>query len=1623
MTDCGATDTITTVTDSPPPQPPPIDDLDVLEQLAEGARLQDSIFENSVNESSFLDTEAEANSQSCSCFAIWTPPPSAIKDQTFDESSIDDALKNVKNSTVKARMKQVLLKSIHVVSTNSFDVGLIPNAEFPIDTVEGAQPFATKAFRQNAKHAKEMENQVKIWLDSGFCRESNSNWAAGSFLVPKADGRWRFVVDYRQLNKRTIKMRAPLPRIDDILKTFKGCKVFSCLDMRQGYFHVKIRESDIEKTAFVTPRGQYEMLRMNFGYSNAPPFFQQLMERLLKGIEGVTVYLDDILIATKDEKSHQKALSRVIEVFSRNNMKLNLSKCLLFQRDLKYLGHIISDQGVAANPEYIKKILSLRRPRTRKEVQRFLGAVNWLSKFIPNLASYTARLNKLKRKEGKSGKYITKVEWNSDLENDFNAIHELVANTEILSHPDLDKQFIVRTDASDVALGAVLLQEHKGELKPIEFLSKQFDDTQKNWHASDKELFGCIYAIKRWRHYLISAPFLLDTDHKNLCKLFNEPSTRGESRKERWAATLMEYQFVASHIRGVDNVIADFLSRDGAQLLHIPPKPYASTKQKIAKSEQLMQLIHLVDTVKPSQSKLNNTDTGNVFGITHFAMHGTADNCPNAPTGHTGANTDVSMSDRKMHSGSDGTLPLYSLAREPRSGLTTPRAQPHRDEVQSSQECEHKCFLMRGPVARLVTRSEDYMRQLPIKDVCFESNGACVKPKHRVFTSKRCEQRKSAQREAEATETVYVMSTKCNPELRLDQAEYWVRWRQQKDQKPCSTERGIGTMQQRVPKRVRSCMDIDISEPNDGALAGGSNPSTFVVTRSQTKALREKKAREKESATKPTADEATNTSRKKKSKKKKVSPSAPKTKRRKTNPSKAPKRRREPIRYESDHSEESDDEHNANVSGAQIYRDEINNAFKSISFEGEELGDIFEPKKFREMLEKDTLYTAAVAAIGGDHSKLQSSTKGGENDYYTLISDIAQKRLTIETESRSLFYEDRLYVPAELRPRLLRSFHSHVLNFHQGASAMYANMKRQFYWPKLKDNIRNFVAMCDICSVVKKGRHEATGIIQRYYATEPFQILHMDLVGELPCTVRGNKYVLTLMDRFSHFVIAVPIPDKTANTVMRALLNHWIFVFGRPQKIVTDNGSEFKNSTMRQMCTQLSIEHRFTSTYHPQCNGQLERWHRYFKQQLALHAYNLFKSIKRERSKFLNTSKWDEFVSSICAAYNSTPIEAFKLKLTPYEIIFGHNMPTPFSKVTQELGMTRTWLGGSDVEDWVTNLAQNLKSVKAGAAVLQEIYNKQRDKYHNAKRYPSPWAIGDHVFLFVGDQKAELGHKLTPNYTGPWRIMDYNNMVNVRIQNCKDTTLVKNVHVGKLKRAIPELTPKSVPSKVDKQILTDSQRRFETDLAALKSYAGQCKYTEEARTRDADPTTWHRTPPVLAEWFASQIRPTDAIICDLFAGGGEITQHLAMSTQLPTASQDSKRRRFSKIYALERNPHRVRMGRKVCSKAKWFCADLFTRGGLKTLDTLPKADLVVSNPPFKHVAAALFLALRVLTKKSHGRIVMLLPKTTFDPPSSKKQQKTREIFESLGFKITHEYGAGQGHEQASRIRRLNIRVN
>jgi transposase InsO family protein len=404
-----------------------------------------------------------------------------------------------------------------------------------------------------------IKKKVEEMLKEGIIRHSTSEFNSPLWAVPKgsATGKeqdYRVVVDYRELNKRTVTEKYPLPRLEEMLDRMTGAAVFSTLDLKSGYHQILMDERDIPKTAFTFERGHYEFVRMPFGLKNAPITFQRIMDEFLTGLEpgSVQIYMDDIIVFSPDVTTHVKQLERVIERVKEFGFKISADKTVLLQPRVKFMGHIVSKNGVEPDPEKVEAIGKLRVPETVKEVRSLLGALGYYRKFIKNFAEITEPLTALTRK---NCQFCVDERVRKSVEQGKQAL----SGAPVLTFPDLEKPFVITTDASQVALGAVLSQEKGGEDKPVAFASRKLTDPETRYSAIERELLGIVWAIEQFRPYVYGTEFLLRTDHMPLLWLHTLKET--SSRVSKWKEKLAGYNFKVAHVKGRDNVIADLLSR------------------------------------------------------------------------------------------------------------------------------------------------------------------------------------------------------------------------------------------------------------------------------------------------------------------------------------------------------------------------------------------------------------------------------------------------------------------------------------------------------------------------------------------------------------------------------------------------------------------------------------------------------------------------------------------------------------------------------------------------------------------------------------------------------------------------------------------------------------------------------------------------------------------------------------------------------------------------------------------------------------------------------------------------------------------------------------------------------
>ncbi|GJU35713.1 putative reverse transcriptase domain-containing protein [Tanacetum coccineum] len=395
----------------------------------------------------------------------------------------------------------------------------IREIEFRIELIPGATPVAKSPYRLAPSELEELSGQLKELQDKGFIRPSSSPWGAPVLFVKKKDGSFRMCIDYRELNKLTVKNRYPLPRIDDLFDQLQGSQFFSKIDLRSGYHQLRVHEDDIPKTAFRTRYGHFEFTVMPFGLTNAPTIFMDLMNRVCRPYldKFVIVFIDDILIYSKT----QEHLRLVLELLKKEKLYAKFSKREFWLREVQFLRHVINGNGIHVDPCKFKAVKNWKAPRTPTEVRYFLGLAGYYRRFIDNFSKIAKSLTILTQ--------MSKTfNWGEEQELAFQTLKDKLCNAPVLALPDGPEDFVLKIH-------------------------------EKNYTTHDLELGAVMFALKIWRHYLYGTKSVIYTDHKSLQHIFSQKELN--MRQRRWIELFSDYDCEICYHPGKANVVADALSR------------------------------------------------------------------------------------------------------------------------------------------------------------------------------------------------------------------------------------------------------------------------------------------------------------------------------------------------------------------------------------------------------------------------------------------------------------------------------------------------------------------------------------------------------------------------------------------------------------------------------------------------------------------------------------------------------------------------------------------------------------------------------------------------------------------------------------------------------------------------------------------------------------------------------------------------------------------------------------------------------------------------------------------------------------------------------------------------------
>lgn len=472
-----------------------------------------------------------------------------------DNFEIDQALRT---EHMNAEEKSTMIKLCKEYSDIFFKPGdkltFTSKVKHEIKTTDEI-PVHVKTYRYPYIHKEEVQRQINDMLDKGIIRPSSSPWSSPIWIVPKkldASGqqKWRIVTDFRKLNEKTISDRYPIPNISDILDRLGRAQYFTTLDLASGFHQIEMAKNSIEKTAFTVNNGHYEYTRMPFGLRNSPSTFQRVMDEVLKDLQNkiCMVFMDDIIIFSVGLQEHAQNLKLVFSKLREANLKIQLDKCEFLRKEVEFLGHIVTPEGIRPNKKKIEAIKNFPIPKTAREIKSFLGLLGYYRRFIKNFAKLTKPLTKcLKKNE--------KIEHTQEFLDCVNLCKNVLISEPVLAYPDFEKDFELTTDASGFAIGAILSQNNH----PICYASRTLNPAEINYSTIEKELLAIVWSCKYFRPYLFGRKFTIYTDHKPLQWLFSlkEPS----SRLVRWRLKLEEFDYSIKYKNGKTNQAADALSR------------------------------------------------------------------------------------------------------------------------------------------------------------------------------------------------------------------------------------------------------------------------------------------------------------------------------------------------------------------------------------------------------------------------------------------------------------------------------------------------------------------------------------------------------------------------------------------------------------------------------------------------------------------------------------------------------------------------------------------------------------------------------------------------------------------------------------------------------------------------------------------------------------------------------------------------------------------------------------------------------------------------------------------------------------------------------------------------------
>jgi len=1107
-------------------------------------------------------------------------------------------------------------------------------------------PVAKPPYRQGEEKTKEIRKMVQDMLRDGVASPSESPWSAPCMLIPKRDGSSRFVIDYRALNRQTVLRNFPMPHMSDAIRLLRGMSYFSVFDARSGYWQLPLDKSTKHKTAFVTSDGLYEFNCLSFGLKNGPSEYSAFLSQVLGSMRygNAMAYLDDTIVYSKTFEDHLKHLEELFERFRKARITLKASKCQVAMEEVEYLGLLCSKRGVRINPKRIEAVLKIVPPRNIRGVRQFLGLSNYYRKFLERYAELVHPIQLLTSPKNR-------FEWTEQCQKAFETIKEALTSAPILIHPDLEKRFSLKTDASQYAVGAVLSQMVKlasvskskssDEMAEavVEYFSKSLKGAQLNWTATERECYGILLAVRHFREFLYK-PFTLETDHKALLHMFTRPFA--DNRKvSRWAVEISQYPCEFKFKQGESNTDADALSR-------------------------------LIDPFRQGLVSPLGLDID--------------DNCENmevykAVLPLLSHHKDSRVYEPFRGSGRSGRLLVewgFTKVIHPMTNFlnASQRLQPGDYDVVISHPPRS---LLRRIFAILTSLKKPFCLWCPAGVLTREY---CPRD-HVQVVIVRGEYRYDGYKKPSRTRSI------------------WVCWRMNLKSQLAFTDLS------KVQGGDSPLSVVDSKVESKGATSSG------VETRG-----RVRKSPKQRSVT-------TTTIRRMEGRSFEVTPRV------------LPEVFVRSLDSWRVISKESVVANVPDIRAISLREKEKRSDERATLLDWETEPSMTRLASAQEQDEglKDILLRLRTQAKASQGTQLLQVPRG-TGYYFEDANGFLRWTPTVDDFEVNGDLEEKLplVIPKSLRKRLLFFYHNSLWAMHMGWQKGAKLLQQKYYWFGMRNQMKNHVNLCLQCRQAKSTRPRRQGLTKLFFRTGPFEVLHVDFVGQFGDDKGGFNYIFTVIDSFSRWVHLIPVKDEKALTAAKALVRHVITVHGCPLRIVSDKGASFVAKLWQKLGEVLEIKMTLASPRHPQSNGSAERVHR------------TLNSVIRATCK--PNDSWSAMIPFVEWAYRTMPLAG--VGLSPFQILYGRDpvMPTDLQFASRTRIPPGEAPSVTEINDYVERAMAQIKLARQAVRQADLEQKRKAKRRRDIGRKHVTFDIGDRVLVYMPKAIEGVPQRRVLQWTG-----------------------------------------------------------------------------------------------------------------------------------------------------------------------------------------------------------------------------------------------------------------------------------